>query len=173
MKHLNVIKSFLVFLFVLIARALPHPANFSPVLGVAAYCGTKWSHHGYGFFGAVLGLFISDILFWGFEPISLWVYLGVGLTTWLGQLFQTQTKWKSVIFLPLLSSLIFFVVSNLGTWFIGNLYPLTWGGFLQCFILAIPFFKNTLISSYVFYLGCLGIEILVKQLQTKMVFKVS
>tara|TARA_B100000513_G_C11757642_1_gene136422 strand:- start:242 stop:502 length:261 start_codon:yes stop_codon:yes gene_type:complete len=48
----------------------------------------------------------------------------------------------------LISSLIFFVVSNFGVWIIG--YPKTLEGFITCYIAAIPFFGWT-IAGDLFY----------------------
>jgi hypothetical protein len=44
----------------------------------------------------------------------------------------------------LLSSLIFFIVSNFGTWLIG--YPHTIEGLLMCYTLAIPFFGYSILG---------------------------
>ena len=45
-----------------------------------------------------------------------------------------------------MGSLLFFVISNFGVWFLGNLYTPDLNGLINCYILAIPFFKNTIIS---------------------------
>jgi hypothetical protein len=51
--------------------------------------------------------------------------------------------------------LIFFIVTNFSAWL--TLYPHTAVGLRQCYILAIPFFRGTLVSSVayslVFYAG--------------------
>jgi hypothetical protein len=44
----------------------------------------------------------------------------------------------------LLSSVVFFVVTNLGVWLGGYGYAHTWDGLVECFTLAIPFFQYTL-----------------------------
>ena len=41
-----------------------------------------------------------------------------------------------------LGSVAFYLISNLGVFLVTGLYPKTTTGFLECFILAIPFFKN-------------------------------
>ena len=47
-------------------------------------------------------------------------------------------------------SAIFFIISNLGVWFLGNLYEKNLEGLIKCYFLAIPFFKNTLFSTLIF-----------------------
>ena len=41
-------------------------------------------------------------------------------------------------------SVVFYVVTNLGVWLVGDLYPRTLDGLATCYIAAIPFFRNTL-----------------------------
>jgi hypothetical protein len=42
------------------------------------------------------------------------------------------------------SSVLFFVVSNFGTWALSGMYPHTAAGLAACYGAAIPFFQNTL-----------------------------
>jgi hypothetical protein len=48
----------------------------------------------------------------------------------------------------LLSSVIFFIVSNFGVWLL--YYPQTLEGLIQCYALAIPFFFNTVLGDLIF-----------------------
>jgi hypothetical protein len=52
------------------------------------------------------------------------------------------------------SSLTFFLVTNLGVWALGGMYPLTARGLAACYAAAIPFFQNTLAGD-LFYSGLL------------------
>tara|TARA_X000000950_G_C13402890_1_gene452916 strand:- start:90 stop:413 length:324 start_codon:yes stop_codon:yes gene_type:complete len=56
----------------------------------------------------------------------------------------------------LLSSSLFFVITNFAVWMSGSLYPLTLDGLLLCYTMAIPFFGNT-ITSTIFYVSLLGL----------------
>ena len=47
------------------------------------------------------------------------------------------------------SAVIFFIVTNFGVW-TGGSYGYTLSGFVNCYLLALPFFGNTLISTFVF-----------------------
>ena len=44
----------------------------------------------------------------------------------------------------------FFLVSNLGVFFMSGMYPHTWAGLSECFILALPFFKNEWVADFLF-----------------------
>jgi hypothetical protein len=52
------------------------------------------------------------------------------------------------------ASVIFFVLSNFGDWLSGVNYPLTWEGLVTCYVMAIPFFGNTILGD-LFYVALL------------------
>ncbi|MBP5474427.1 MAG: hypothetical protein J6X92_06710, partial [Bacteroidales bacterium] len=63
----------------------------------------------------------------------------------------------------LLASVIFFLISNFGTWASGLMpYTKDFSGLMTCYAAGIPFFKNTLMGD-LFYCGVMfGIYELVK-----------
>ena len=56
--------------------------------------------------------------------------------------------------LTLASSLFFFIVTNFAVWASGDMYERTWLGLRQCYVMALPFFRNTTLSD-LFYTGLL------------------
>ena len=69
-----------------------------------------------------------------------------------------------------LSSIIFFLLSNFGVWLFSEFYTKDLEGLLQCYVLAIPFFTNTIISTFVF--GILfEISIMSKNKVTSLLYK--
>lgn len=52
--------------------------------------------------------------------------------------------------LGVVSSLFFFLYTNFGWWLMSNMYPHTWGGLIQCYIMGLPFLKNNLIGNLIF-----------------------
>jgi len=50
----------------------------------------------------------------------------------------------------LASACIFFLLTNFGVWISGSLYELSLNGFVMCFVLALPFFGYTLLSTFIF-----------------------
>jgi uncharacterized membrane protein (DUF441 family) len=57
-----------------------------------------------------------------------------------------RTKKGGAVIASLCGSVVFFVLSNLGVWLVGDLYPLTTSGLISCFVAAIPFFGGTLVG---------------------------
>ncbi|MCX8473742.1 MAG: hypothetical protein ORN85_08845, partial [Sediminibacterium sp.] len=57
---------------------------------------------------------------------------------------------KRIVIGAIGSALIFFMVSNLGVWLNGNLYASSFSGLINCYINALPFFKNSLLGDLVY-----------------------
>ena len=51
------------------------------------------------------------------------------------------------------ASLAFFLVTNFGSWVWFDIYQPGWGGLIQSYVAAVPFFRHTLMSDFAF--GCL------------------
>ena len=46
----------------------------------------------------------------------------------------------------LASSVLFFLLTNLGVWALGTGYPKSPEGLIACYVAALPFFQNTLLG---------------------------
>ena len=140
-------KQLFIIAFMLIAilcRLLPHLPNFTPITAIALFGGLYFSNKTMAYLVPLLIMALSD-LFLGFHSISIVVYAAFILVSFIG----TQTK-KPSVFTVLISSISFFVITNFGVWLIG--YPKTWTGLVECYSLAIPFFRNSLLGDF-FYAG--------------------
>ncbi len=60
----------------------------------------------------------------------------------------------------LVASVSFFLVSNFAVWAVWNMYPKTAAGLGACYVAAIPFFRNTLVSDMVFTLAMFSVPVL-------------
>lgn len=134
-KNLFVI---LIILFAVVSRFLPHPPNFTPIAAIALLSSKGFDNRWIAFLIPLLSLLISD-LFLGLYDTIPFVYASFVLIVLLGRSVR-KVKPTTV----LMSSTVFFVVSNFGVWLMH--YPLTLEGFLQCYTLAVPFFANTIIG---------------------------
>ena len=47
-------------------------------------------------------------------------------------------------------SFIFYILSNLGVWLQGSMYPMNLAGLIQSYIMAIPFYRNPIIGDVFF-----------------------
>jgi len=140
-------KQIVIIAFMLLAvlfRLLPHLPNFTPITAIAIFGGLYFTNKTMAYLVPLFIMVMSD-LFLGFHTISIFVYAAFILVSFIG----TRTK-KPSVFTILLSSISFFIVTNFGVWLIG--YPKTWTGLVECYTLAIPFFRNSLLGDF-FYSG--------------------
>ena len=123
-----------------VLRLLPHLPNVTPITAMALFSGVYFTNKRYAFLIPLLAMFISDI-YLGFSWISLFVYAGFVLVGYIG-----YTSKKIRFTTILLGSVSFFVITNFGVWLIG--YPKTIDGLVECYTLAIPFFRNSLLGDF-------------------------
>ena len=139
-KKENVLISFV--LVAVLMRLLPHPPNVAPITAVALFAGTFFDKKHWAILMPLLAMIVTDV-FLGFSMITPVVYLSFLAITTVGMLFK-----KMNVGTILLSSMVFFIISNLGVWTL--YYPISYEGLITCFTLAIPFFINSLIGDFFF-----------------------
>lgn len=127
------------------SRLIPHVPNFTPVPAIALFGGAQFSSKRLAFLVPLAGLFLSDLVI-GFFSISPVVYGSFALTVCIGFWMRRRHSAQRVAFAALLSAILFFVVTNFGMWEIYNFYPKTQAGLAECYIAAIPYFRNMLLG---------------------------
>jgi phosphoglycerol transferase MdoB-like AlkP superfamily enzyme len=90
----------------------------------------------------LLCMFVTDI-FLGFHMTMPFVYLSFMMISYIG--INSKKITNGTI---LGSSVLFFLLTNFGVWYLG--YPNTLAGLVSCYTLAIPFFVNTIIGDLFF-----------------------
>jgi hypothetical protein len=124
-------------------RLVPHPPNFTPIGAMALFSGAYLGRRSLAFVAPLGAMVLSDAVL-GFYS-GVWVtYLAVALVVLVGWLALTQVSVLRIGLAALASSVVFFLVSNFGTWALGGMYPHTLAGLSACYVAAIPFFQNTL-----------------------------
>jgi hypothetical protein len=84
----------------------------------------------------------------------------------LGQiLLKAKTTWMRVGAGALLGPTSFFLLSNYAVWAGGGMYPKTLSGLGTCFVAALPFYRNDLISTALVAGVAFGVPVLVRKLQ--------
>ena len=136
-RNRNIVIASIIILAVL-SRIVPHPPNFAPITGIALFSSKKIKNKLFGVLLPIIPLFISD-LFIGISFINIFVYISFIIIYFLGTI-SPKIDVKTVF----LSSVVFFILTNLGVWYLG--YPKNIEGLITCFTLAIPFFINTILG---------------------------
>ena len=125
-------------------RVLPHPENVTPTAALALFAGVTLSPA--LAFTVPLAIMIASDVFIGFHSLLWLVWPTFALVTWIGQRLRGQDGALPILLASFGSSLLFFVVTNLGVFFVDKLYPHSWAGLAECFTMALPFFRNSLLG---------------------------
>ena len=137
----------------LLFRIVPHPPNFTPIIALSLYLPILFGFWSIPFI--ILGFAITDY-FIGFHSLLIWTW---GSLVIIGFISKFCKNIYSRLIMSFISSLIFFIISNFGVWATGSFYEANLQGLIYCYIMAIPFFTNTLLSTILF--ACL-FEVLLK-----------
>ena len=125
--------------------------NFNAIGAAALFGGIVLKDKRLAYVVPLLSLFLSDVFLQCFTSIHaldrnylgqlLFVYGAFLLITWIGTLIK-----KVNVLTLLLSSIgtgvLFFLISNLGTFLTTDLYPKSGAGLLACYAAGIPFYQS-------------------------------
>jgi hypothetical protein len=134
-------------------RLLPHPPNFTPIGAMALFSGAYLGKRWLAFVAPLAAMLLSDAVL-GFHSGMAFVYASVALIVLIGGIALTRKSVLRIGGAAVASSVLFFVVTNFGTWALSGMYPRTLSGLAACYVAAIPFFQNTLAGD-LFYSGVL------------------
>jgi len=147
----------LAIIFILFGAALrfaPHLPNFTPIAAMALFGGV-YLNKKYAIILPLATMLISDY-FIGFYDLKLMlgVYLGFAIIGVIGLLVRKNKNIFTVIGGTIFGSVVFFIITNFFVWAFYNWYAHTPSGLIRCFVMAVPFFRNTLLGD-LFYVGVL------------------
>lgn len=125
------------------ARLGPHLPNFTPIAAMALFGGAHFADKRLAFGVPLLALLLSDALL-GFHAGMPAVYGSFALIVALGLGLRTDCTVTAVAGTALAGALLFFLITNFAVWVEGAFYPRTWVGLGECYVAAIPFFRNSL-----------------------------
>ena len=130
-------------------RLVPHPPNFSPIDSMALFSGAYLGRRWVAFVAPLAALLLSDLVL-GFYHGMATVYATVALIVMIGWWVSSRRTPLRIGAAAVVSSVVFFVITNFGMWLFSGFYPLTYAGLVACYTAAIPFFQNT-IAGDLFY----------------------
>ena len=142
-------------LILALAKLIPHPPNFTPIIAVAIMSGYFFRNIYLSFAILLISMLLADV-FIGFYNNMLFVYLSLFLIAFVFFKISKKINFKNLFVYSFIGSLIFFIISNFGVWALGSpgAYDVAYGknlnGLVECYILAIPFFGNTFLSTLIF-----------------------
>ncbi len=147
-------------IFGIASRFVIHAPNFTPVIAIALFSGV-YLNKKYAMFVPVILMIIAD-LFIGLHNTIFFTWGSMLLVAGLGFWARKNKNVKRIAISGLFSAILFFVITNFGAWLF--MYPRTMEGFVNCYIAAIPFFRTTFLSTFVYVFILFGIYEIVANL---------
>ena len=163
MKNSSSQKLIFVIIAILVAavtRLIPHLPNFTPVAAMALFGGVYLKDKKFAFIVPLVALFFSDILtvllinykyttlsafFTSYSALS--VYISFTLVVVLGMFIQNNVKVGSVAIASLISSTLFFLITNFAVFAASPLiYSQDVSGLMACYSFALPFYGYGIIG---------------------------
>ncbi len=150
---------FISFLFIFVAaftRLIPHPPNFTPLIAISLFSGAYFSNRILSALTPVLAMFLSDLVL-GFHDLMIPIYAIVALISLMGRSLNSNRTFLRIGGFTLTGSLFFFLSSNFLVWLTSGMYEQSLAGFLQCYILALPFYQNQLAGDLLYSASLFGL----------------
>lgn len=142
----------------IISRLVPHLPNMTPVGATALFSSAKFGMKK-GMIILLLTMLITDVLL-GLHSIMWATYGSFMITIGIGRWVQKKYSLSRFMTGTLVSSVVFFLVTNFAVWLVplhSGMYTKNLTGLMHCYLMAIPFFRNSLIGDFfyglVFYFG--------------------
>lgn len=125
------------------SRVMVHTPQFTALLAISMFAGLYLSRRK-ALIIPLIVMMITDLIL-GFHDTMIYTWGSIVLISLMGVWLKNHKNLLNVFAGSLASALIFFVITNFGAWL--SLYPRTWAGFAECYTLAVPFFRSTLLST--------------------------
>jgi hypothetical protein len=163
----NTSKTLLAFALLILTAALyriipGRPFGFEPMIAMAIFGGAVVADKKWAFAIPLAAMLVSDVLYEaltraqvvnmpGFYDGQWMNYLLIGGITLFG-IFMKRVTVANVATAAIVAPLVYFVLSNTGTWAFHGGYqrPITFSGWMQALADGLPFLKWSLLSSVAF-----------------------
>lgn len=166
MKKLRFLSILVLIIGAAFFRLVPHPYNFAPITALALFSGCYMPSRFLAFLIPLIAMGISDI-FLGVHETLPWVYGSFLISVLLGmnlkqsRIGQSQTgqnsAWWFLGATSLVGSMLFFLITNFGVWWVTSMYSHTWQGILACYAAALPFFHWTILGDLFYSFTLFGL----------------
>jgi len=137
-----------------LSRFISIAPNFSPIISLALFSGACISNRKLAYVVPIAAMLISDA-FLGFHYDMFAVYASFALIIYLGSKTK-KINVKSVLTNSIVGAVLFFIVTNFSVWITSEMYSHDLNGLINCYEMAIPFFRNTFSSAILYSAAMFG-----------------
>lgn len=137
------------------SRIIPHPPNFTSIIAVALFSGLYLDNKALAIAIPIITMFLSDLII-GFHDLITFVYLSFAIIVVLGFAIRRKKSIRNIIAANITAALLFYLLTNLGVWYLGSLYPKSLDGLYLSYFAALPFLTNSILSSLFYSMVIFG-----------------
>jgi hypothetical protein len=135
-----------------LSRLIPHPPNFTPILGMAVFSGAIINKRLFAYLVPLLAMLLSD-LYLGFHASMPIIYFSLAICILIGTFIEARVTTLNSFLSISLGVLAFFLITNFMVWYGSGMYESSISGLLTCYFMGLPFVQNTFISSILYGMG--------------------
>lgn len=139
---------FSLIIFGIFIRLIPHIPNFAPVGAIALFGGAMLGRR-FAVWLPLAIMMVSDLVIGAYSGMII-TWIAFALVGVFGLLFMRRSFMSRITLGAVGASLIFFLVSNFGTWLTGDMYAMTLPGLIHCYVMGLPFLRPTLLADMAF-----------------------
>ena len=135
-----------------LSRLIPHPPNFTPILGMAVFSGAIINRKIVAYLVPLAAMFISD-LYLGLHSGMPIIYFTLAICVLIGTFIESRVTILNSILGITAGVLIFYLITNFTVWYGSGMYENSFSGLITCYVMGLPFLQNTFISSILYGMG--------------------
>ena len=135
-----------------LSRLIPHPPNFTPILGMAVFSGAIINRRFIAYLVPLTAMLLSD-LYLGFHATMPIIYFSLAVCVLIGTFIEARVSILNSFLSISLGVLVFFLITNFMVWYGSGMYEYSISGLMTCYFMGLPFVQNTLISSLLYGMG--------------------
>ena len=151
-----------IILFAAISRIFPIAPNFQPILAIAIFAGYYLSDKKFSLLVPIVAMLLSDLFIQlvspvffgyqtpGFHSMMPFVYFSMILSVLIGSKLIKKLNVFNVIGSSFVSAVMFFLITNFGSWFAFEMYTKDLSGLMMSYEMGLPFFRNSLVSTLLY-----------------------
>jgi len=136
-----------IFLVIISTRLIPHPPNFTSLIALSFYIPAIF---GMRYIAIIIFSFAITDLILGFHSLLFFTWGSIIIIGIISKYFFKNITGR--ILGTLTGAIIFFIITNFAVWASGSIYDFTLISLINCYVLAIPFFYNTILSTILYSL---------------------
>ncbi len=139
--HIRLTTMLSIIFAVALFRLIPHWPNFTPVAALALFGAATFDRKWLGLAAPLAAMLLSDALI-GFHSSMGAVYLSFALTWLLGVYALKNPTAGRIATVSVLSSVLFFLITNFAVWYGSSFYPQTVQGLMTCYAAGLAFYNG-------------------------------